>query len=53
MSIDLEQARDSRDVGAGTPPKAESPDTTHYSVIDGEGNIVATSVCQYYIKKIA
>ena len=41
--IDLEQARDSRDVGAGTPPKAESPDTTHYSVIDGEGNIVATT----------
>jgi gamma-glutamyltranspeptidase/glutathione hydrolase len=41
--IDLKQARDSRDVGAGTPPRAESPDTTHYSVIDAEGNIVATT----------
>ncbi|MBT8082953.1 MAG: gamma-glutamyltransferase [Gammaproteobacteria bacterium] len=41
--IDLQQARDSRDVGAGTPPPAESPDTTHYSVIDSDGNIVAAT----------
>jgi gamma-glutamyltranspeptidase/glutathione hydrolase len=41
--IDMQRARDSRDVGAGTPPAAESPDTTHYSVIDSEGNIVATT----------
>ena len=36
-----EKASRSADIGAGAAPPAESPDTTHLSVIDGEGNAVA------------
>lgn len=36
-----EQASRSAEVGAGAPPPAESPDTTHLSVIDKDGNAVA------------
>ena len=40
---DFDPARASRsaDIGAGAPRPAESPDTTHLSVIDGAGNAVA------------
>ena len=36
-----EKASRSMDIGAGAPPPAESPDTTHLSVIDRDGNAVA------------
>ncbi len=35
------KASHSADIAAGAAPPAESPDTTHLSVIDGEGNAVA------------
>lgn len=41
--ISLESARSSADVNAGTPPASESPDTTHYSVMDQWGNAVANT----------
>jgi gamma-glutamyltranspeptidase/glutathione hydrolase len=41
--IDMMKARPSTDVAAGVPPAPESPDTTHYSVIDAHGMIVATT----------
>ena len=36
-----EKASRSADIGAGAPAPAESPDTTHLSVIDKDGNAVA------------
>lgn len=39
--FDPTRASRSEDIGAGLPPPAESPDTTHLSVIDGDGNAVA------------
>ena len=39
--FDHTQASRSADIGAGAPPPDESPDTTHLSVIDREGNAVA------------
>ena len=39
--FDPDKASRSADIGAGAPPPAESPDTTHLSVIDGDGNAVA------------
>jgi gamma-glutamyltranspeptidase/glutathione hydrolase len=41
--IDMAKARPSADVSPGVPPVPESPDTTHYSVIDAHGMIVATT----------
>ena len=41
--IDMEQARKSDDVAPGVLPQPESPDTTHYSVIDADGNVAATT----------
>jgi gamma-glutamyltranspeptidase/glutathione hydrolase len=35
--------RPSSDVAPGVPPAYESPDTTHYSVIDREGNVVSNT----------
>jgi gamma-glutamyltranspeptidase/glutathione hydrolase len=42
-TIDMKRARPSADVAPGVPPAPESPDTTHYSVIDSYGMIVATT----------
>jgi len=42
-TIDMRVARKSTDVAAGAVPHPESPDTTHFSVVDADGNIVATT----------
>lgn len=41
--IDMRQARDSKDVAPGVNQGYESPDTTHYSVIDAYGNAVVNT----------
>lgn len=41
--IDLRRARKSEDVAAGVAPVAESPDTTHFSVMDAAGNVVSNT----------
>jgi gamma-glutamyltranspeptidase / glutathione hydrolase len=38
-----DRATPSRDVGGGEPSKYESPDTTHYSIVDTEGNVVSNT----------
>ena len=42
-SIDMTRARPSQEVRPGVAPPHESPDTTHYSVIDADGNMVANT----------
>lgn len=42
-TIDMKQARKSEDVAPGVAPVAESEDTTHFSIIDAEGNVVANT----------
>ncbi len=42
-SIDMEQARSSAEVSPGTPVPPESLDTTHFSVMDKSGNMVANT----------
>ena len=42
-TIDMRVARKSDDVAPGVVPVPESPDTTHFSVIDDEGNVVANT----------
>lgn len=37
------RATPSRDVRGGGPAAYESPDTTHYSIVDAEGTVVATT----------
>jgi gamma-glutamyltranspeptidase/glutathione hydrolase len=41
--IDMATARPSTDIAPGTAPVSESPDTTHFSIMDGEGNAVANT----------
>ncbi len=41
--IDMDAARKSSDVKPGTPARPESPDTTHFSVMDRSGNMVANT----------
>jgi gamma-glutamyltranspeptidase/glutathione hydrolase len=41
-AIDPEKATASAALGPGTPPH-EQPETTHYSVVDGDGNAVAVT----------
>jgi gamma-glutamyltranspeptidase/glutathione hydrolase len=41
--IDPEKAKSVESLGTGEPLKFESPSTTHYSVADGEGNVVSTT----------
>jgi len=41
--IDMQRARDSNDVLPGTEPAYESEDTTHFSVMDSDGNVVANT----------
>jgi gamma-glutamyltranspeptidase / glutathione hydrolase len=42
-TIDMQKARDSNDVLPGVEPIYESEDTTHFSVMDSEGNVVANT----------
>lgn len=42
-SIDPNRASSSREVGAGNPAPYESPETTHFTIIDGDGNIVSNT----------
>ncbi len=41
--IDRYRARPALEIKAGNPPPAESPDTTHFSVMDRQGNAVANT----------
>jgi len=41
--IDMQQARPSEDIAPGVAPAKESIDTTHFSVIDRDGNMVANT----------
>lgn len=41
--IDMQRATPSVDVAPGVVPAAESEDTTHYSVIDADGNVVSNT----------
>jgi len=43
QSIDMKWARPSADVAPGVVPPHESEETTHYSVMDFEGNVVANT----------
>ena len=36
-------ASPSRDAGAGDPAPYESPETTHFTIVDGEGNVVSNT----------
>ena len=42
-SIDMQNARDSDDVAPGVEQTYESEDTTHYSVMDSDGNVVSNT----------
>lgn len=42
-TINMQKARDSNDVLPGVEPIYESEDTTHFSVMDKEGNVVANT----------
>ena len=41
--IDLAMARPSTEIEPGAVPRIESPDTTHFSVMDADGNAVANT----------
>ncbi len=41
--IDPAKASKSADISAGTPPAAEGPQTTHFSVMDKDGNTVSNT----------
>jgi len=42
-TIDMEVAKNSEDVAAGVAPLPESDDTTHFSVMDADGNVVSNT----------
>lgn len=42
-TISLKQASRSKDVRAGNPPTREGMDTTHFTVVDAEGNCVSNT----------
>jgi gamma-glutamyltranspeptidase/glutathione hydrolase len=42
-TIDLKKATPSTKIREGAPPGYESPDTTHFTVIDREGNVVSNT----------
>jgi gamma-glutamyltranspeptidase/glutathione hydrolase len=42
-TIDMQRARPSSEVAPGVPPLHESEDTTHFSVMDAAGNVVANT----------
>jgi gamma-glutamyltranspeptidase/glutathione hydrolase len=41
--IDLDKVRPSSDVLPGVAPPLESPDTTHFSIMDADGNVVSNT----------
>ena len=41
--IDMRRATPAVDVGPGDPWAHEGPDTTHFSVVDGDGNVVSNT----------
>lgn len=41
--IDMQKARPSGDIAPGVAPEKESVDTTHFSIIDRDGNMVANT----------
>jgi gamma-glutamyltranspeptidase/glutathione hydrolase len=43
QTISMEHASTSAQVGAGQPAGAESPETTHFTIVDSEGNAVANT----------
>lgn len=42
-SINPARASSSREIGAGNPAPFESPDTTHFTIVDAEGNVVSNT----------
>ncbi len=42
-TIDPARASDSRDVGAGNPVPYESSETTHFTIVDADGNVVSST----------
>ncbi len=42
-TISLERASTSKEISAGRPPGYESDETTHFSVVDAEGNAIANT----------
>jgi gamma-glutamyltranspeptidase/glutathione hydrolase len=42
-SIDPSKASNSREAGSGAPAAYESPDTTHFTVVDADGNVVSNT----------
>jgi len=42
-TIKMDKARPSADVHPGVPVPAESEDTTHYSIVDADGNVVSNT----------
>ena len=42
-TIDMKKARPSSEVAAGVAPLPESEDTTHFSIMDRDGNVVANT----------
>lgn len=42
-TIDMKTARHSEDIAPGVEPRYESDETTHYSVIDADGNVVSNT----------
>ncbi|HYO78908.1 MAG TPA: gamma-glutamyltransferase family protein, partial [Thermoanaerobaculia bacterium] len=42
-TIDPQRASASAEVGAGNPAAHESPDTTHFTIVDAEGNVVTNT----------
>jgi gamma-glutamyltranspeptidase / glutathione hydrolase len=42
-SIDPARASNSKDVGAGDPAPYESSETTHFTIVDGDGNVVTNT----------
>jgi gamma-glutamyltranspeptidase/glutathione hydrolase len=42
-SIDLDRASSSKDIRAGNPAPFEKTDTTHFSIVDGDGNMVSNT----------
>jgi gamma-glutamyltranspeptidase / glutathione hydrolase len=41
--IELDRARPAADIGPGEPQRYESDQTTHFSIVDGDGNAVANT----------
>ena len=42
-SIDPNRASSSREIGAGNPAPYESPETTHFTIVDADGNVVSNT----------